>query len=232
VRKVLKRLYLGLQSAYGRHLVARDGFWFVDIPRTSSSSIRAELGRRFGRAHGKRGVTDARHATPHLFRPHQPAKDMVALLGAPLWDHLFTFTVVRNPWDRTVSLYHYRQRVGSIPSSMPFRDYVLALANASPTDDLFRYRGYRYGAADYVLSDQGEMLVDYIVRYENRSAGLRYVAARLDFPELGALAIQGASPRRRHYTTYYDAETERIVGAFYRRDVELFGYRFDRAPKG
>ena len=227
VKGTLKRAYGALQRAYGRHLVRRDGFWFVDIPRTSSSSIRVELAKRFGMAHGKGNLMDGQHAGVHLFPSHQPAREMAILLGVSLWERIFTFTVVRNPWDRVVSIYHYRRKVGSIPRSLCFRDYVLALRDASVQVRLFRYHGYRYGAADYVLGGDGEMLVDYVVRYEQRTEGLQYVAARLHFPELGALAIQGASPGRRHYSAYYDAETRAIVASLYKRDADLFGYRFE-----
>ena len=41
---------------YARFLVKRHGFYFVDVPKTSSSSIRHDLGERFGLPYTKYGV--------------------------------------------------------------------------------------------------------------------------------------------------------------------------------
>ena len=36
-----------------RLAILRRGIWFIDVPRTSSTSINTELGERFGRPYGK-----------------------------------------------------------------------------------------------------------------------------------------------------------------------------------
>ena len=119
-------------SSYERFTISRHGFWFIDIPRTSSSSIRAELGMRFGKAHGKMNVMETDYATAQIIPDHTTAKEVQTVIGRPKWDKIFTFTVVRNPWERTFSMYHYRKKRGNIPKEWSFRDYVLELSASTP----------------------------------------------------------------------------------------------------
>jgi len=69
-----------LEVQLARLSILRHGFWFVDIPRTSSSAIRAELGARFGRAYGKRKA-ESGYATEQVFDDHVTAFVMREALG-------------------------------------------------------------------------------------------------------------------------------------------------------
>jgi hypothetical protein len=218
-----------LKTTYGRFSVVRHGFWFVDIPRTSSSAIRFDLYRHFGIAHGKQNVLDSGFTTPQIFADHLSAKEMSNILGDSIWETLFTFTVVRNPWDRTFSIYNWRQKVCSIPKSWSFRDYVLALEICTSTSAYFNYHGHRYGAADYILGDKGNVIVDYVAKYENRLHDLQLIASRLNLDKLGVPIIQCASTDNKHYSQFYDDETVDIIRKLYPKDIEMFGYEFEKS---
>jgi len=170
---------------------------------------------------------DKKHATPQIFKDHIPARQMRAFLGNEAWKRIFTFTIVRNPWDRKYSMYHYREKTCRLPGKWDFRDYVLALGSACPNTHLFKQHAYRYGASDYVLGENGELIVDFTARYEDRSNDLRIIASRLKIDSLGELNVQAATPRNRHYSEFYDAQTTEIVRGLYKKDIELFGYEFD-----
>ena len=225
--RLFRRALKTIDRAYVRFMIVRHGFWFVDIPRTSSSSIRSELGKRFGKAHGKRNIIEKEHSSNQFLPDHMPAREMRDFLGHSKWNRIFTFTVVRNPWDRICSMYHYRRKMGNIPGAWGFRDYVLALGKASLKNEYFSYHGYRYGASKYVLGEDGEIIVDFIAKYENRLHDLQLIASRLNFRELGQLHIQSAAPRNRNYSEFYDSETREIIRSLYKEDIELFDYKFD-----
>lgn len=226
----LKKIFKNIDRSYGRFSVVRHGFWFVDIPRTSSSSIRIELGNRFGRAYGKRNVIGSQHSSSQIFSDHIPAREMRAFFGSSKWNRIFTFTIVRNPWDRTCSMYHYRHKVNSIPKEWSFRDYVLKLAKADYKSKFFEYYGFRFGADEYILGENGKIIVDFIAKYENRANDIQLIASRLKLDDLGKIRFQSAKPRETHYSEYYDQETREIIRRLYSKDIELFGYEFHSQP--
>lgn len=225
--KPIPKLRSKIEKAYGRFSIVRNGFWFVDIPRTSSSSIRTELGTQFGRAYAKKNVVEKKYSRSQIFDDHIPAKQMKDILGKPVWDRIFTFTIVRNPWDRVLSMYHYRKKKNNIPGEWTFYDYVCALGEAHIDSSYFEFEGFRLGSADYILGENGEIIVDFIAKYENRSHDLKVIASRLGLNKLGELHIQNAKPEELHYSTFYNSETQEIIRRLYSKDISLFGYEFD-----
>ena len=210
----------------GRQFIREAGFWYVDIPRTSSSALRVELGRHFGPVYGKENLIEREFSAKQVFDDHIPAVRMRRILGARSWNELFTFTIVRNPWDRVLSFYHYLLKRDGIPAIWSFPEYVARLVEADAKTPYFTYYGRRYGAADYILDGNGDVLVDEIVRYEDRATGLGKIGARLGVEGLGTLSLQGAAPKSEHYRAAYDARTMELVARRYANDVTLFGYEF------
>ena len=210
-----------------RKNVAEHGFWFIDIPRTSSTSIRTELGKNFGPLYGKEGALDRNYRIKNGFASHVPAVHMREILGQPLWEDTFTFSLVRNPWDRLVSLHHYATAAGEFPRDLSFREFILQFKSPRYIlrPSVHALPHYHYGACDYLEDEQGELLVKFVGRYENRVQDLAFIARQINFPGLGQLFTQQIS-QRGHYSEYYDPETRDIVGCVYRDDIERFGYSF------
>ena len=226
-KNILKRAAKKIELAYGRHAIIQNGFWFIDIPRTSSSSIRAVLGKRFGRVYGKKKVPGKARVRRQIFPDHMLAREMRDFLGPDIWKSLFTFTFVRNPWDRTFSMYNYRLMESSIPLEWSFRDYILALKNAPFDAEHFKFNGHYFGASEYVLGENGDIIVDFIAKYENRVHDLKLIASRLGIDEFDNISMLCASPKNRHYSEFYDTETREIVRRIYMKDIELFNYEFE-----
>lgn len=90
-----------------------DKVLFVHNPRTSGTSIRRALllGAEPNRAQQFPACLPdmGKHAFPHQIR-----KKLEASQTCPpgIWESLFKFSVVRNPWDRMVSLYGLFRRFG------------------------------------------------------------------------------------------------------------------------
>ena len=177
-----RRIAEGIQS------IKNAGFWCIDIPRTSSSNIKLDLRVGFGAAFGKSNLLDKSLGQSSIFEDHIPARLMIRLLGAECWRSLFTFNVVRNPWDRQVSCYHYRKVVGNIPSDMSFTGYIRLIHDHARSLEYARYHGHIYSAADFLTNDAGEIDVSTVIKYEERELGLCCEAEKIGIKKPGLLA--------------------------------------------
>lgn len=156
----------------------------------------------------------------------------------------FRFAFVRNPWERILSEYRYRNYF----RHRSFKDFVLNKLPAPGWDDKYRHVMPQY---DMLHDDQGRLLVDFVGRYENLQADFDTVCARLGIQEStlphrnssekksrvrkrclrNFLFMNGENGRRR-LDDFYDSQTRDAIADLYRRDIETFGYRFPGAHPG
>lgn len=155
------------------------------------------------------------------------------------WDEFFKFCFVRNPWDRFVSGYtYYVQSVSSVLSRFSFtqehqkRTSILGkqiAASGGFRDFCLNLDSYDLDLhfdpqVDYVTDTEGELIVDYVGRFENLSHDLAEICRRIGIPEIQLPHFR--KTKRKHYREYYDEETEAVVRHKYARDIELFDYAF------
>lgn len=209
--------------------IKKNGFWFIDIPRTSSTAIKIELSKIYGSSYGKSNVLEKGYGEKSYFKDHLTAQDAKALFTEDVWGNLFTFTMIRNPWDRMVSLYFYRKKKGHIPPTLEFNEYIIQLKapRYKAARSMHSRPAYHYGLAEYILDKNDELIVDYIGRYENREESLEKISQQINCPKIGELCLQRAKPTGSHYSKFYSAETRKLVGNVFAKDIELFGYEFD-----
>lgn len=177
---------------------------FIHINKTGGSSIERALG---------------------MGLDHSTALEKYQQLGAVAWQRKFVFTIVRNPWDKVVSHYHYRVRTnqtGMGDGAISFRDWLLrCYVDRDPRyyDQPRMFMPQR----QWLVGEEGEMLVEFIGRFENLQQDFDHICGRLSVQaELGH-----AKPSSRgSYRDYYDTETEALVAECFAEDLELFGYRF------
>lgn len=198
--------------------VKRSGCVFIAVPRTSSSALDDEMMGHFGKVHGRverlPGVSPYRYYPPHL-----TALEMRQQLG-PVWNEVYRFSVVRNPWDRTLSFYRLRVNDGHFEGS--FTDYVAALEQRDKR--WFRFAPTWMDAFSFV-SDGKNIIVDKVVRYEDRETGLAEVRQSIGHPTLGT-QISNVSGETMKYREHYTDANAETVGRLFARDVKTFNYTF------
>ena len=157
---------------------------------------------------------------------HAKARDAKKELPPELFDSCFKFAFVRNPWDWQVSMYQFILRqetyakheiVKRLGGFEEYLEWVIDTPNPYP-------RGTPKQQSDMVVDSRGELLVDYVGRYESLTRDFQAVCDRLridaSLPHLNATAHPA-------YVSYYNERTKRLVADNFPADVELFGYRFD-----
>ncbi len=206
--------------------IRQSGIWFVDIPRTSSSSIKAILHQKFGEAYGKADTLDESHNLSQQHIPnHLTARMMMKIIGKKNWRKLTVFSVVRNPWDRHYALYRYRRHMGEI--NLGFPEYLELFRNtqdhhpASP----YRYHGHHYQCWDYLHDGAGNLLVDHIIKFESRDQDLRTLSYDLELGDLSRLHLNRL-PDHTSYREVYSQDSIDLVAQISRDDIARFGYRF------
>jgi hypothetical protein len=207
-------------------------FIFIHVYRVGGQSIAAALrpyahipGRRVARVPllkklGRRQINRLREHN----HGHIKAKDLEPQLPAETFDSFFKFAFVRNPWDWHVSIYHY---VLQRPDH-PDHDFYRSLGGF---EDYLDWRIHRAGAelqTEFVLSDDGELAVDFVGRYESFGQDFAAVCERVGIPY--ALPHRNRSEHR-DFREYYTPETKALVAEAYRDDIEFFGYEFDRQER-
>jgi hypothetical protein len=153
------------------------------------------------------------------FRKHHTAETVQRHLPDDVYNGLFKFAFVRNPWDWIVSYYHYHLQCPTHHR----HDYVRRLGSLAEFIR-WRMRRRRPMQVDFVVDRQGQTLVDYIGRFETLYDDFHSICSHLGVQcELPWLKRS----RRNDYRNYYDDETAALVAEHCRRDIEAFDYTFD-----
>lgn len=195
----------------------------VHVQKTGGSSIRAALQMQQFDSH-----------------KHRFAVELRAIYGPEVWQRYFKLAFVRNPWDRLVSWWEMIRRNASEGRPMNgFQKYVASRARTF--DEFIRHCDadcrdpdgskciYR-NQLDYLTDADGQIIVDFIGRFERLDTDFGMVAQRLG---LSAVSIPHLN-RSAHpsYARYYSAETRHMVAEHYRRDIDFFGYSFEPLEAG
>ena len=164
--KKISRLY---KLSLLRSHLKRSVVWYVDIPRTGSTFLRDSLFKELGFPHGKAGIAAKKRerASVEFFGPHSTAEQVRQIIGAELWTSLFTFSVVRNPFDRVASLFLYYKNTEKLGAG-DFKDFCHAIRGSlfwneqsRPHPPLWRTQ------KSYLFDRQNNLLVKEVGKYEN-----------------------------------------------------------------
>jgi hypothetical protein len=162
----------------------------------------------------------------HLYqgKRHMFAREVRTLVGPEIWDGYFKFAFVRNPWDRLVSWYHMCiQRAGENKFSSYIKEHAPTFDDFVTKTTTGMAEKTTYNQLDYVIDENGEVILDFIGRYEALHDEFSTVKTRLnlsfELPHVNKSA-------HNDYREYYSAETRDIVARRFARDIRHFGYEF------
>ena len=198
---------------------------FVHIPKTAGQSIENFFLRLHGLSWETRGSLLLRFNPDPARGPerlaHLTAREYVdcGYVTAERFEAAFKFAFVRNPWDKVVSDYHYF----GYAKRLSFKEFV---AKRMTTRN--RYKNatrHVMQQRDFIYDEAGNLLVDFVGRFESLQQDFDQICARLGIAET-ALPHSNRSSGKRSYSDYYDEFLLKQVGQIYAKDIETFGYQF------
>jgi len=185
-------------------------FIFIDICRTGSTSIRVTLSDS-----KEKDINPRHHNIGNRY-----VKQSVMLTDNQIKNY-FKFTIVRNPYDRLVSLWLWGY------SKYNFSQFVNLVKN----NKISKGFKYRYmPMIDWIRDKNNKIHIDYIGRFENLNFHFSEICKRIkiDTPVLKKLNTgnERSGIIRKEYREYYNDDTKRIVTEIYKEDLERFKYSF------
>ena len=149
---------------------------------------------------------------------HMPAADIRNKGGDDIWNEYFKFCVIRNPFDKLVSYFFFLERQRSTAPKEAgkrverFREWIAKGVSAIDRDK-------------YLID--GEICVDYFIRFEDLEQGIKQVCDRVNvpfeperLPKLKAGLRDSSIP----LSAFYDEKTTLLVAQAYQFELDMFGY--------
>ncbi|MDO5706823.1 MAG: sulfotransferase family 2 domain-containing protein [Paracoccus sp. (in: a-proteobacteria)] len=209
----------------------RHRYIFVHIPKTGGTSLTQMLERRVGRDDIILSDTPKGRARRHRVKDapargrlwkHATLADIEGLVDPAIFADYLIFTLVRNPWDRLVSMYHWAR-------TQSFDHPTVRLAKATDFDGFLRHpmttRMIAWPETRYLTDSRGTEWPALFLRFETLSADTAMLGDRLGL-KLGPLPHVNPS-QRGAYRDYYTGETAAIVARAAAQSIARFGYAFD-----
>lgn len=202
------------------NLYRRYAYWknmkcvFVHVPKAAGTSINTAL---YGRTLGHYSALQIRSRFPFLF------------------SECFTFSLVRNPWDRALSAYRFA-RIGrtesmgvrkpeqyQVPEFDSFERFVrdwLPGRDLAKSDFIFRPQYL------FVCDNQKRIMVNHVGYVERLGDTVSFLEHRLG-RTLDVKTVNATSTGDKSYReAYVNIEMVDIVRSVYADDIALFGYDF------
>jgi len=211
---------------------------FIHIPKTAGRTVTAALLKCKGQ--GFCSIRDS-DGIDHEILTHSGALQMQGILGND-YKKFFRFSVVRNPWDRMVSLYHFKlqsaqQRLEGkrecklgISLKYDYREVITMstlgfkrwFLEEECDVNIYGESLTRLPQLCWLTDESGQIIVDKVIRFEEFQKGFDEIKTRVtaDFN------VPRENPSvRAPWQLYYDQETFECLQTRFAPDIESLGYQ-------
>jgi hypothetical protein len=208
-------------------------FVFAHAPKTGGTALMLALESRARaddiligdtpKARARKRRLAALPARGRLWK-HSTLADLDGWLTGDDLEGMFVLTLVRNPWDRMVSYYHWLR-------AQRFDHPAVQLAKATDFAGFLADPGTQgamaaWPYAAWVTTAAGGERCDLFARLEALDTDLAPFEAHLGL-RLAPIARANESDRARDWRGYYNDATAELVARHCAPDIRRFGYRFD-----
>ena len=208
-------------------------FIYIKTVKTAGTSIEVALqencvapdfefsGVKTGFIESEYGIVGARGngVTGEKWYNHMPAQKIRAQLPDDVWTGYFKFCNIRNPWDKTVSWFHFKHPdIKKLPESEIFQAFR-SWFDGQEGRDIGR------DTSIYFIDDVP--VCDDYIRYDTLAEDYSRICRKLDVAEHPIPALKTAQRGKAiPYQKYYDAAQRDSIGALYDKEIAQFGWSF------
>ena len=202
---------------------------FVHIPKVAGKSIKKTY---FGVPETGPNAAEfiATNSAPDFLEypyGHKSIKEYRKLSGQK---NYFSFTFVRNPYDRLVSAFFYLDNGGSNRFDSNFKAEYLDVYkgdfNAFVMGFSHRFERHLHFKSQHkwIANFWGKIKVDYVGNFESLDEDMRPVLDKIGLEKLSLEHVNKSEHLA--YRSYYSDEARLKVSKIYRKDLKLFNYEF------
>jgi hypothetical protein len=194
-------------------------FIFFAIPRTGTHAIRFALRPFLGEEDWEQVGLFKNSLIPiseiaKIGHGHISVNQIKPHLSEKQWKTYFKFTIVRNPLDRFVSYCCFKRK-----NEMEFNNNPKAFMKSMVSHDKkFHNDILSQSQSNFILNENGECEMDYIMYQENLQKDFDVLMDKLNFPK-SILDVVNRSVRKKT-SDYYDDDLKKRVIDYYKKDME------------
>ncbi|MES0488832.1 MAG: sulfotransferase family 2 domain-containing protein [Leptospirales bacterium] len=173
------------------------------------------------------------------WKSHMPAVKIKNLVDEKLWNSYFKFCVIRNPYDKMVSMFYMKLQEEKEYSQ--YKKFKIGLKKkfnigdpfdlSTGDDDTERFKDWVKKGGKiidrnmYIIQD--DVCVDFFIRYEELESGIKEVCKKIAVPFEPDRIPRFKSGRRKTNTEladFYDEQAKDIITKKYQFEIDTFGY--------
>lgn len=186
-------------------------FVLVAVPKTGSTSMHYSFADLLS------VEFESKSGAPAIY--HMYASDIKAIVGNA-WDDFYSFAMIRNPYDRMVSLYHDFKYSRGFIKAKSFDSFVVDKLRKNWVQDIHFKPQWEF------VSDQlgREIVVSNLFRYEE-GVGRVFDKVCADLSLKSSGVGHARKSKRDEFMKYYSSrEVVEVVNEVYHKDFEFLGY--------
>lgn len=178
---------------------------FIHISRTGGTSIETALvGKDWW-------LIDS--STKHI-----TAQQARQLYGEKIWNSYTKFSVIRNPWDRIVSMWACKwwHQAANLDENCSFERFIAQL-KPHPNET---YRTLLYND---ILNEE----LDFTLRFETLQQDFSAMLNSIGSSDILLPHVEKRA--HKHYTAMYNSKERQLVAKLFKKDIYRFGYNFQES---
>lgn len=209
-------------------------FIFIHVPKAAGTSVTNILSKyttykdlEIGGTHFGEQIQPA-YKKRFGISKHSPASGIREVIGEEAWNEMFTFSIVRNPYDRAISTYKFLKKWEGTSEAFKkklnkfndINEYILSdiWEESDGPDYIFKPQTFWLTDAE----DRSKTIVDFVGKLESFDRDLAYIMSKIEGEEI----LPYQSPRLNETKGEFKLSDTAIekINRVYARDFKFWDY--------